>query len=70
MKKIGDIMQEMGFNKSAPDSVKEAFIRHLIKASVGVEVPARPAASPAPETVFVNDDDSQLSFEFGKDESA
>ena len=38
MKKINDIMKEMGFNKDAPDSVKEAFIKHLIKASTGVDV--------------------------------
>lgn len=38
MKKIGDIMAEMGFRKDAPDSVKEAFIKHLIKSSTGVEV--------------------------------
>lgn len=38
MKKIDQIMQEMGFNKEAPDSVKEAFIKHLIKASEGVQV--------------------------------
>lgn len=29
-------MQEMGFRKDAPDSVKEAFIKHLVYASTGV----------------------------------
>lgn len=38
MKKIGDLMQEIGFNKNGPDSVKEAFIKHLIKSSTGVNV--------------------------------
>ena len=38
MKKIGDLMAELGFNKNAPDSVKEAYIKHLIKASTGVSV--------------------------------
>lgn len=28
----------MGFNKNAPDSVKEAFIKHLIRTSEGVNV--------------------------------
>lgn len=41
MKKVGDIMKEMGFNSEAPDSVKEAFVRHLIKVSTGVEVAER-----------------------------
>ncbi|MDG0814903.1 hypothetical protein [Bdellovibrio svalbardensis] len=38
MKKIDQLMQDLGFNKNAPDSVKEAFIKHLIKASTGVNV--------------------------------
>ncbi len=38
MKKMGTLMAELGFNKEAPDSVKEAFIKHLIKASAGVNV--------------------------------
>lgn len=38
MKKIGDIMAELGFREDAPNSVKEAFIKHLIKSSTGVEV--------------------------------
>lgn len=38
MKKIGDIMAEMGFREDAPNSVKEAFIKHLIKSSTGVDV--------------------------------
>ncbi|QDK36121.1 hypothetical protein [Bdellovibrio sp. NC01] len=38
MKKIDQLMAELGFNKDAPDSVKEAFIKHLIKASTGVNV--------------------------------
>lgn len=38
MKRIDQIMKEMGFNKEAPDSVKEAFIKHLIRASEGVHV--------------------------------
>lgn len=38
MKKIDLLMQELGFNKNAPDSVKEAFIKHLIKASTGASV--------------------------------
>jgi hypothetical protein len=38
MKKMGDLMQEMGFRKDAPDSVKEAFLKHLIKSATGVDV--------------------------------
>ena len=38
MKKVGDLMKEIGFNPKASDSVKEAFIKHLIKTSTGAQV--------------------------------
>lgn len=38
MKKVGDIMNEMGFRKDAPESVKEAFLKHLIKNTTGIEL--------------------------------
>lgn len=31
-------MKEMGFNPKSQDSVKEAFVKHLIKAATGVDV--------------------------------
>lgn len=38
MKRVGQLMKEIGFNKDASDGVKEAFIKHLIKAAEGVNV--------------------------------
>lgn len=38
MKKIGDLMKDMGFNPKSSASVQEAFIKHLIKASEGTDV--------------------------------
>jgi hypothetical protein len=38
MKKVGQLMQELGFNKDGSDSAKEAFIKYLIKQSSGVDV--------------------------------
>lgn len=38
MKKVGDLMKDIGFTKEAPQGTKEAFIKHLIKASTGVSV--------------------------------
>lgn len=38
MKRMGELMAEIGFNKDAPTSVKEAFIKHLIRAAEGVTV--------------------------------
>ncbi len=38
MKKIGELMKDMGFNPKSSVSVQEAFIKHLIKASEGIDV--------------------------------
>ncbi len=40
MKKIGDLMSEMGFREEAPQSAKEAFLKHLIRAAENVHVTA------------------------------
>lgn len=83
MKKIGDIMAEMGFRKDAPDSVKEAFIKHLIQSATGVvvETPSEKlekeknknkelsANSPGPAVGdSAQEKPIQLSFDFGQDQ--
>jgi hypothetical protein len=35
MKKMSELMIELGFRPEAPENVKEAFIQHLIHASTG-----------------------------------
>ena len=37
MKKIGQLMNEMGFDKDAPETVKRAFLKHLIKSAAELE---------------------------------
>jgi hypothetical protein len=69
MKKVSEIMQELGFNKDAPEGTKEAFVRHLIKISTGVDTAAGPAERKE-EQVRTAKKESQLSFNFPKDESA
>lgn len=74
MKRVGKLMSELGFNKDAPDSVKEAFIKHLIRSSEGVNVvtPTEKREILAnPKTVFSLDErrvesgqGEQLSFNF------
>jgi len=32
MRRIGDLMKDLGFNKDAPEATAEAFIHHLIDA--------------------------------------
>lgn len=67
MKKIDQLMQELGFNKNAPDSVKEAFIKHLIKASTGVNVMTpteKKEIAENPERIVQFKTPQQLSFDF------
>lgn len=52
MKKIGEIMQEMGFNKNAPDSVKEAFIKHLVYVSTGTSLEQNQSKTHQPEITY------------------
>lgn len=67
MKKIGELMKEAGFNPNAKDSVKEAFIKHLIKASTGQNV-ATPTeqklVAENPQTILPLKTAHQLSFDF------
>ena len=67
MKKIDQLMAELGFKKDAPEGVKEAFIKHLIKASTGVTVTTpseKKEIAESPEKVVVFQAPQQLSFDF------
>jgi len=69
MKKIGEIMGEMGFRKDASDSVKEAFIKHLIKNATGVEVKTPTEKLIEEREIIKKDLGIQLSFDFSQDKS-
>ena len=60
MKKMDTILAELGFRKDAPQSVQEAFIKHLIKASLGVDV-----VTPTEKREKV-EQEKQLEFDFMK----
>ncbi len=64
MKKAGDILKEMGFRPDASEAVKEAFIRHLIKAATGIEV------LPCPEERRQKPRPQQLAFDFSEGQAA
>lgn len=63
MKKIGDLMKEIGFNPQASDSVKEAFIKHLIKQSTGAHV-----QTPSEKKIVAENPEKFISFKFKQDE--
>jgi hypothetical protein len=70
MKKVGKLMQDLGFNKDASDSAKEAFIKYLIKQSTGHDVvtPSEKRAmqeNPQKIVTFPR----QLAFDFTEDET-
>lgn len=66
MKKAADILKEMGFRPEASDGVKEAFVRHLIKAATGVDVAPGPHEHLEPTALRKPE---QLSFDFGNQEA-
>lgn len=52
MKKVGDLMAELGFRKEGSDSIKRAFIENLVRAAGAAK------STPAPQ---------QLSFDFSEE---
>ena len=66
MKKVGQIMQDMGFNPQASDSAKEAFIKYLIKQSTGVNVqtPSEKKIIQENPQKIVSFSSKQLEFDF------
>lgn len=70
MKKIDQLMADLGFNKNAPEGVKEAFIKHLIRASVGINVVTpseKQEMAENPEKVVALKSAQQMSFGFIED---
>lgn len=71
MKKVGDLMKEAGFNANSKESVKEAYIKHLIKAATGVSV-ATPSEKREmqenPQTILPIKSGLQLAFDFEEQE--
>lgn len=57
MKKIGQIMKELGFNPEASDSSKEAFLKFLIKKSENVHV-----QTPSEKKLVAENKDKIISF--------
>lgn len=71
MKKVGKLMEDLGFNKNGSDSAKEAFIKYLIKQSTGHDVitPSEKRAiqdNPQKIVSFPR----QLAFDFTDEESS
>lgn len=70
MKKVSDLMKEMGFNQNAPTATQEAFLKHLIKAATGANV-----VTPTEKKIIQDNPDKivqfpkQLSFDFADDEN-
>lgn len=70
MKKINELMKDLGFNPNGSDAVKEAFIKNLIKASYGLNVTTpteKKLIEKFPEKVIQFP--QQLSFDFVEEEA-
>jgi len=44
MKSVGELLNDLGFNKDAPLETQKTFLKHLVKAA---EAPKRPPETPA-----------------------
>jgi hypothetical protein len=70
MKKVGKLMNELGFNKDSSESAKEAFIKYLIKQSTGKDV-----LTPSEKRVIQENPQKivsfpkQLTFDFSDDKT-
>ena len=69
MRKVSDLMLDLGFREDSAQSTKEAFIKNLMKAAYGISIqtPAMKkdlARTGRHELQFGADSKQQLSFEF------
>jgi hypothetical protein len=68
VKKINELMKDLGFNPHGSEAVKEAFIKNLIKASAGINL-----ATPTEKKIIQNSPEKviqfpkQLAFDFVDD---
>ena len=79
MKKVGDLMAELGFREDGSDSVKRAFVENLMKAAYGpqpvvkttsVSAPSRSEPKPVAKPLSAKASrEHQLSFDFDSAES-
>lgn len=56
LQSAGEVLSEMGFDKSSKQSTKAAFIRYLFKQAYGVDI--------EPPQIYQNKAPQQLSFAF------
>ncbi len=64
MKKVGDMMKDLGFKEGASEETTKAFIKNLIRQAYGVEVKEEfAAANPTPSKGPVKPE--QLAFDLG-----
>lgn len=66
MKRIGQLMEEIGFRKDAPESVKKAFLEHLFQQASGVPVDQKNLSLPEKEQQH-SVPPVQLAFDFAQD---
>ena len=64
MKKVGDLMKDLGFRDEASEGAKRAFIENLVRAATGVSWPKSASARhPATANPLIEQGGEQLSFD-------
>ena len=62
MRPIGEILQELGFNKDAPLETQKAFFRHLVR-HAEASCPPKPNYQTKAKDDSVTESSEQLSFD-------
>jgi len=50
MRKVGDLLKDMGFNENAPIETQKAFFRHLVAKAALPRTPSQPPKAEEPKT--------------------
>lgn len=69
MKKAAQVLKEMGFQEKGSEAVKEAFVRHLIKAATGYAVAPGPNERKEIASRGQHIQGEQMSFDFSPEGS-
>ena len=63
MRRVGDLLKDLGFNKDAPIETQKAFVRHMLQAAENSRPAPIPAAAPTPPEPEPVPSAIQLSFD-------
>lgn len=64
MRKMGDLMKDLGFREDASEEVKEAFVKNLLKSAYGIDLGSSKTHKQS-KKLKTPQSPTQLAFDFG-----